>query len=99
MEFEAGLILSAITIELIIVTLFITIQLNKMALSNKEAVDKINALTTQVGKIGTEVTALKDIILSQGNVTPEVEAALANLENAVKGGDDLNEEAPGSPAE
>jgi len=68
-----------------------------MGLTNTEAVAKITALTTQVGKIGTEVQALKDIITSQGNVSPEVEAALASLDAAIKGVDDLNEDAPVEP--
>lgn len=76
---------------------FLINQNKTIIMTNEEAVGKITALTAQVGKIGTEVQALKDVITSQGNVSPEVEAALANLENAVKGVDDLNPDAPATP--
>jgi len=78
----------------ILATLFIIKQNYNMALSQAELAAKLEAATAKVTKIGTEVQALKDIIVSQGNVTPEVEAALASLETALTGVDDLNPDAP-----
>lgn len=63
-------------------------------LSQKDAAVKIDGLTTQLGKISTEVQALKDALANQENVSPEVEAALGRLEAAVTGVDDLNPDAP-----
>ena len=88
--FDLAVVFIVISIEILLVTFLI---IKTIIMKNDEAVAKINALTTQVGKIGTEVQKLKDIITSQGNVSPEVEAALTSLENTIKGVDDLNEDA------
>jgi hypothetical protein len=75
-----------------IFSLLKTIQMDQTQLA-----EKLDAVTGQVGKIRTEVQGLKDALAASGNATPEVEAALARLETAVQGVDDLNVDAP--PAE
>lgn len=82
---------------IILLLIFIIKQNKKTMLSNKDAAIKIDALTTQLGKIATEVQALKDAVANSENVSPEVEAALANLVTAVSGVDDLNTDAPTEP--
>jgi len=58
-------------------------------------------LKVQLGKIGTEVTgkltALEEAILAQGNASPEVELALAELKTAVQAVDNLIPDAPVEP--
>lgn len=72
-------------------------KLNTMALTNEQAVAKINAQTEKLVKIQGEIQVLKDAINNSGNVSPEVEAALANLEATVTATDELNEDAPTEP--
>lgn len=53
---------------------------------------RFDALTAQVGKIATEVAALK-AALENVDLPADAVAALGRLETAVKGVDDLNEDA------
>jgi len=66
-----------------------------------EIAEQLVALKAQVEKIKTEVTeklqALADAIANQGNASPEVESALADLKTAVQGVDDLNPDAHVEP--
>ncbi len=59
-------------------------------MTEQEAIQKINALTDQMAKVRTEVQALIDAANNQGNVSPELEAAITNAQNALQGIDDLN---------
>lgn len=74
-----------------------------MATTEAEVAAALQALTVQVNKIKGEVAAklqaLADAIANQGNVTPEVEAALAELQAAVGQVDDLNPDDVTPPAE
>ncbi len=72
-------------------------------MTQEEAVAKINALTAQTQKSNAEIslklTELSEAIAAAGNVTPEVEAALAGLASVVQANDDLIADAPtGEPA-
>jgi hypothetical protein len=65
-------------------------------LSQAQAAAQIRALTAQIAKIGTEtgktlakVTALEALITAGGDVTPEVEAALADAKTQAQATDDL----------
>jgi fructose-1,6-bisphosphatase len=62
---------------------------------------KLDALTTQVTKIKTEVTGklseLATAIENQGNVSPEVQEKLDALSAAVAGVDGLIDDAPAAP--
>lgn len=72
--------------------------LKKILMTQEEAVAKINALTAQTQKSNAEIsqklTELSDAISAAGNVTPEVEAALAGLASVVQANDDLIADAP-----
>lgn len=57
---------------------------------------KFDALTSQVGKIATEVAALKSA-LENVDLPADAVTALERLETAVKGVDDLNPDAPTPP--
>ena len=67
--------------------------LKKLQMTQEEAVAKINELTAQTQKSNAEISAklqeLADAITAAGNVTPEVEAALTNLQSGVQANDDL----------
>lgn len=63
-------------------------------MTNQEAIDKLNAMAAQMGKVSTEVQGLIAIIQNQGNVSPEVEAGINNVQSAIQGVDDLNPDAP-----
>jgi hypothetical protein len=65
-------------------------KLNQIIMTNQEAIDKLNAQATQLAKVRAEVQKLVDAAQNQGNVSPELEAAITNVENAIKGVDDLN---------
>lgn len=52
-------------------------------MTNDEAVQKVNDLTAQVNKIGTETDSLLAQIQS-GTISPELEAALGNLSTAIQ---------------
>ena len=68
-------------------------KLNCIKMTNQEAIDKVNALTTQVNKVRAEVQKLIDAAQNQGNVSPELEAAINSAQTALQGVDDLNEDA------
>lgn len=73
-----------------------------MALTQAEAAAKLDAQAVTLEKIRTEVQALKDAAANDGNVSPELEAAIARVEAAITGVDDINpdaeEEIPGEEA-
>ena len=65
-------------------------------LTQAEAAAQIRSLTAQIAKIGTEtsktlqkVTDLEAVITAGGNVSPEVEAALADAKTQAQATDDL----------
>lgn len=66
--------------------------LNKIIMTQAEATQKINELTTQLGKVKAEVQKLIDAAQNQGNVSPELEAAILGAQTALQGVDDLNED-------
>ncbi len=68
----------------------------KIMLTQAEAAAQIRSLTAQIAKIGTEtsktlqkVTDLEAVITAGGNVSPEVEAALADAKTQAQATDDL----------
>lgn len=75
------------------VTFFGILILKKITMTNEEAVAKIDAQEVKITKIQTEIQGLKDAILSGGNVSPEIEAALARVDAALQATDDMNEDA------
>lgn len=58
-----------------------------------DATTKLNVLTDQVGKIKTEVEALKAASENM-ETTPEFDSALDRLGTALQGVDELNADAP-----
>ena len=72
----------------------ILIKLEAIMATQAETVVQINALTTQVAKVRAEVQNLIDVIATGGNTTPELDAAVASLQSAMQGLDDLNPDAP-----
>lgn len=75
--------------------------LNQIKMTQTEALDKVNALTAQVTKIGTEVSAVKDALAAAQAANQAVPEALAeainNLSTVVTTVDDLNADAPAAP--
>ena len=75
-----------------------------MADTQAQVAQKLTELNTQVQKIGTETTALKqnvqdlkDALANQANVTPELQAAVDALAAQVQTVDDLVPDAPVPP--
>lgn len=66
-------------------------------MTDQEAIDKINNLTTQVGKVKTEVEALILAAQNQGNVSEALATAITNAQTALQGVDDLNADAQPAP--
>lgn len=60
-------------------------------MTQAEMVEEVEALTTQVEKIGGEVDS---VIASAGQISPELEAAWGNLKGAVQTVDDKIPDAP-----
>lgn len=86
----------------VLVLQFITlIQNHHMGIKQTEVAAELVALKEQVVKIKAEVTAkltaLAEAIANQGNASPEVEAALADLKSVVTEVDELNEDTPVEP--
>ena len=84
----------------IILLTILFIQFTIMA-KQSELAEKINLLTAQVNKIGSESTKsleliaeLKTALENQENVSPELQAAFDNLEAQVTLGDELVPDAP-----
>lgn len=73
--------------------------LKSIEMTNQEAIDKINAQSTQLGKIKTEVQKLVDAAQNQGNISPELESAINGLQTAIQGVDDLNADEATAPPE
>jgi uncharacterized protein YoxC len=63
---------------------------NKIIMTTQEAVEKLNGVATQLGKVRTEVQKLVDAAANNGNVSPELQAAIDSVAAAVQGVDDLN---------
>ncbi len=87
---------------LVLVTFLIIYKQNKTIMKTQEEVaTELVALKGQVEKIKGEITtklqALADAIANQGNASPAVEAALADLKSSVQSADDLNADAPETP--
>lgn len=66
-------------------------------MTEQEAIAKLDAQATQLAKIQTEVQALVDAVQNQGNVSPELAAAIDRVQAAIQVVDDQNPDAP--PAE
>ena len=62
-------------------------------MTQQDVVAKLDALTAKVTKVSTEVQALKDALTAAGEISPEVQVALDNLDAAITGVDDLNADA------
>lgn len=69
---------------------FLKTQNQTINMKTQEAVDKLNAQAAQLGKVRTEVQKLVDAAANADNVSPELEAAINNVQNAIQGVDDLN---------
>lgn len=67
-------------------------KLNHIIMTQAEATQKIDELTTQAQKIKAEVLKLIDAVNNSGNVTPELETAINNAKAAIGEVDDLNED-------
>ncbi len=68
--------------------------LNQIKMNTTEALEKIEAQTAQIQKIGGEVTAVKDALaaaIAAGNTVPaELEAAINGMGVEIQAVDDLN---------
>lgn len=75
---------------------------NKMALSQAEAAAELVRIKDQILKSRAEILAkIEALEIAQqnaGNVTPEVEAAMAELKDAAQATDDIVPDAPVEPA-
>jgi uncharacterized membrane-anchored protein YhcB (DUF1043 family) len=73
--------------------LFINIKLKKIVMTQAELQAELVALKAQnekaKGEIVGKIAALEAAIANQGNTTPEVDAALADLKVSVQGTDDI----------
>ncbi len=76
----------------------LTIKINQIMSTQKEIAEKLTALQAETEKVAAEVKAkldeLAEAIKNQGNASPEVETALANLTTAVAAVDDLIPDSP-----
>ena len=72
--------------------------LKQILMNQTELAAQLSALTEQTkksfGEISTKLSELDQAIAAQGNVSPEVVAALDNLKAAVQQNDDLIADAP-----
>jgi prefoldin subunit 5 len=59
-------------------------------MTQEEAIAKLNAQATQLAKVRAEVQKFIDAAQNQGNVSPELEAAINSVQDAIQGVDDLN---------
>ncbi len=73
--------------------------LKQILMNQTELKEKLEALTSQAQKSNAEIQAklqeLADAIATQGNTSPDVDAALANLTAVVKANDELIADATG----
>lgn len=79
--------------------LFLNIKLKKIVMTQAELQAELLALKAQnekaKGEIIAKFAALEGALANQGNTTPEVDAALADLKVSVQGTDDIvPDEAP-----
>lgn len=65
-------------------------QLNRIEMTTQEAIAKLNEQATKLEKVRVEVQALKDAAQNEGNVSPELEAAIARVDAALTQVDDIN---------
>lgn len=68
-------------------------KLNQLIMTNEEAIAKLDAQATQLEKVRTEVQTLIDAATNQGNVSPELEAAINRVQAAIQTVDDQNADA------
>lgn len=65
--------------------------------TEQEIIEKLNLLSSQVEKVGVEVSAVKqalaDAIADGGAISPALEAAVAALGTSIQVVDDLNADA------
>lgn len=64
--------------------------LNKVLMTQEEAIAKLNANAEQLAKVKAEVQKLVDAGQNQPDISPELEAAITAVSNAIQGVDDLN---------
>lgn len=67
--------------------------LERITMTQQELETKLAAANTQMGKVRTEIQALKDAIASAGNVPASVEAAANQLFATIQLADDDNPDA------
>lgn len=77
---------------------FLTKQNLQIIMTQEELLGQLQALKAQNEKAKVEITgkiaALEGAIANQGNTTPEVDAALADLKQSIQGTDDIVPDAP-----
>lgn len=73
--------------------------LNKMADTQQQAAEKLNAVTTQLEKVQNEIQALKEAAENSGNVSAELQAAIDRVVSAAQVTDDQIEDTPTPPQE
>lgn len=80
-------------IALLVVALRINNKINQIVMTNEEAIAKLDAQAVKLEKVRAEVQALKDAAQADGNVSPELAAAIDRVDAAIIGVDDINEDA------
>jgi chromosome segregation ATPase len=76
--------------------------LNKISMNQEELAQALSDLQAQTEKsdaeLVTKIADLEKAVIDAGNVTPAVEAALANLKTSVQKVDDIVADAPATDA-
>lgn len=70
--------------------IYLTIKINKIIMTQKEAVLKLADILAQVGKVRGEVEKLVAAAANQENISDELANAINDVQTAVGGVDDLN---------
>lgn len=77
---------------------FLTRQNIQIIMNQEELLGQLQALKAQnekaKGEIVGKIDALETALANQGNTTPEVDAALADLKTSIQGTDDIVPDAP-----
>lgn len=73
-------------------------KLESIMITQDQLVQRLDAASLKLEKIGTEVATLKDLLAQAGSLSPEAEASLARLEGLMTQVDDLNPDAGGAAA-
>jgi len=72
-------------------------KLNKIMATQAEAAVQLDTVTTKLGKVLTEIQALKDAAAAAANVSPELQAAIDRVVGAAEAADNANPDAPIEP--